>query len=51
MGQERCSRSPTLFVFRQGAEAERPTLGLVREIVAFLERARHNPKLKFDRRS
>ena len=38
-----------LILFRQAAEAERVTLALVREISAYLEKARHNPKLKFER--
>ncbi len=38
-----------LILFRQAAEAEQVTLALVREIAAYLEKARSNPKLKFER--
>lgn len=36
-----------LIIFRQAAEAERATLGLVREVAAFLEKAQTNRKLRF----
>ena len=38
-----------LILFRKAAEAEQVTLGLAREIASYLEKARNNPNLKFER--
>ncbi len=37
-----------LTLFRQAAEQERVTLGLVEKVVRYLHRARHNPALPFE---
>ena len=36
-----------LIIFRQAAEAERASLALVQEIAAYLQKARHDPTLRF----
>jgi hypothetical protein len=37
-----------LAIFRQAAESEEVTLGLVERMATYLQRARRNPEMRFD---